>query len=503
MAVERHHSALIVASAVTVASFVGATAYTQSRLTQLDSLSATLETNAIPSVEYLSRAAVRLTHLNELLDEADAGGTQKAVAMETARIEVDAVSADVNRYLALPPLPGEQGLWRDLRREVARALPLVESTLMEQATATASVPLLARPNAEVVHDSLDASVAAVLATHEFDVRQSQTIAREVRTVRAGTLRAIVALDAGATSIAVVGLFVAYRASRRHDQLVRDHHALLADRVTELDRFAGRMAHDVLSPLGVVAAGLGLLERTCDERGRTYIARSRGAIQRVRELVEGLLVFARAGARPDPSTSCPIDAVFTRIGADCSEAAAADGITLTISPAGQIQVPCAIGVLTSVVENLVRNAIKYMGSSPVRRITVRALVRDGHTARIEVEDTGPGIAPDLQTKIFEPFFRGPDYGASGTGLGLATVKRLAESHGGRGGVHSSIGSGSVFWVELPVTSSTTHAQSDSSRSDTGAAVSRDGPSRHRVILTGEATSDGQRPIACTMKSRLSL
>jgi signal transduction histidine kinase len=52
-------------------------------------------------------------------------------------------------------------------------------------------------------------------------------------------------------------------------------------------------------------------------------------------------------------------------------------------------------------------------------------------------------------IFEPFFRGPDYGAGGTGLGLATVKRLTESHGGTVGVHSSIGRGSLFWVELPI------------------------------------------------------
>jgi signal transduction histidine kinase len=448
MPLERHHSALIVASAVTVASFIGATAYTQSRLAQLDLLSATLETNAIPSVEYLSRAAVRLTRLNDLVDEARAPRTQKAVAMETARSEVDAVSADLNRYLTLPPLPGEQALWRDLRRDVGRALPLVRSTLID-ASGTALVLQADGSNASAVHGALDAANAAVLATLEFDVRQSQTIARELRAVRAGTLRAIVGLDAVATGIAFVGLFVAYRASRHHDQLVRDHSALLADRVTELDRFAGRIAHDVLSPLGTVAAGLGLLERTCDERGKTYIARSRDAVQRVRELVDALLTFARAGARPDPSAHCDLETVFTRVLADCTDAAAGSGIVLTIAPAPQVEVPCAIGVLTSVVENLVRNAIKYMGSSPVRHLTVRSLVRDPCTARIEVEDTGPGIPPELQLKIFEPFFRGPDYGAGGTGLGLATVKRLTESHGGTVGVHSSIGRGSLFWVELPI------------------------------------------------------
>jgi signal transduction histidine kinase len=445
--VERHHSALIVASAVTVASFVGATAYTQAHLAQLDSLSAILETNAIPSVDYLSRAAVRLTHLNQLLDESRAGGVQEPVAARTARTEVDAVSADLDRYLMLPPLPGESPLWHDLRADVSRALPLLRSTLDGDSPAALSGPSDV-PSAEAVHAAVNTAIDAVLAAVDFDVRQSQTMAREIRAVRADTLRAIVGLDAVATAIAAIGLFVAYRASSRHDELVREHSALLAGRVTELDRFAGRMAHDVLNPLGTVAAGLALLERTCDEHGKRYVARSNEAILRVRELVEGLLLFARSGARPDPSARCSLDAVFMRIVADRSDTAADAGIALTVAPAPLIEVPCEIGVLTSVLDNLVGNAIKYIGSSPVRRITVRALVRDT-TVRIEVDDTGPGIAPGLQARIFEPFFRGPDYGAGGTGLGLATVKRLAESHDGRVGVESNGVTGSLFWVELPI------------------------------------------------------
>jgi signal transduction histidine kinase len=351
----------------------------------------------------------------------------------------------MSRYLTLPPLPGENDLWRDLQRDITRALPLVQTVLRDDAAPASTLP--AQPDPRVVHDSLDDAAASVLAALEFDVRQSETMARDVRDVRVRTLRAVVGLDALATTIAVVGLFFAYRASKRHDQLAHDHSTLLADRVAELDRFAGRMAHDVLSPLGTVVTGLALLERNCDERGRTYVTRSRDAIFRVRELVEDLLRFARAGARSDPAARCALEAVFSRILADCSDAAAAASIELTIAPAPPIEVPCAVGVLTSIVENLVRNAVKYMGSSPVRRVVVRSVARAG-IARIEVEDTGPGLPSDLHRKIFEPFFRGPDTGIAGTGLGLATVKRLAESHGGRAGVESSVGRGSVFWVELP-------------------------------------------------------
>jgi signal transduction histidine kinase len=447
MTVERHHSALIVASAITVAAFVGATAYTQARLAQLDVLSAVLENNAIPSIQYMSRTAVRLTRLNDLLDKMTAGGAQRATAVQTARNDVDAVSADVERYLALPPLPGEQALWSDLRTDVGEALPLVRSTVNDASRLAVSVPA-DRSETDRTQNAIQAALGAVLATMDYDVRQSQNMARDIRTVRVRTLRAITALDAVATAIAAIGLFVAYRASSRHDQLVRAHSALMTERMAELDRFAGRMAHDVLSPLGTVAMALGLLEPGCDERGKHYVARSREAVQRVRELVDGLLRFARAGARPDPTARCSLDEVFTRLVADCSEPAENARIALTIAPAPHVELPCAVGVITSVLENLVRNAIKYMGSSSVRRITVQASVRDA-VARIEVADTGPGIPPEFHGKIFEPFVRGPETGTEGAGLGLATVKRLVERHGGKVGVDSQPGNGSVFRVELPI------------------------------------------------------
>jgi signal transduction histidine kinase len=97
---------------------------------------------------------------------------------------------------------------------------------------------------------------------------------------------------------------------------------------------------------------------------------------------------------------------------------------------------------------VRNAIKYMGARPTRKIVVRASPA-GHFARLEVEDTGPGIPAEIKATLFEPFVRGPHEDVNGTGLGLATVKRLVESHGGRVGVESTLGAGTLFWVELPL------------------------------------------------------
>jgi signal transduction histidine kinase len=69
-------------------------------------------------------------------------------------------------------------------------------------------------------------------------------------------------------------------------------------------------------------------------------------------------------------------------------------------------------------------------------------------RIEVRDTGLGVPPDLHDKIFERSVRGTQSSLPGLGIGLATVRRLAEAHGGTAGVRPNVPTGSIFWVELP-------------------------------------------------------
>jgi signal transduction histidine kinase len=105
------------------------------------------------------------------------------------------------------------------------------------------------------------------------------------------------------------------------------------------------------------------------------------------------------------------------------------------------------VLTSLVSNLVQNAIKHLVGSEVRRVVVRALDL-GKEVRVEVEDTGPGIALSDQERMFDPFVRGRGASGPGIGLGLATVRRLAEAHGGHAGVRSEAGRGAVFWFSVP-------------------------------------------------------
>jgi signal transduction histidine kinase len=111
------------------------------------------------------------------------------------------------------------------------------------------------------------------------------------------------------------------------------------------------------------------------------------------------------------------------------------------------VACPPGVLASVLNNLVQNAVKYMGTSPERVVEVVAEER-GDDVEIAVRDTGPGISPEVQKRIFEPFVRATAGAAAGVGLGLSIVRRMVEAYGGAVAVTSQPGRGTTFWVRLP-------------------------------------------------------
>ena len=109
---------------------------------------------------------------------------------------------------------------------------------------------------------------------------------------------------------------------------------------------------------------------------------------------------------------------------------------------------------SVLLNLVNNAIKYNhdgGSVILKTEEIHQGPAGTSKIRISVTDSGPGINPDDISKLFLPFERigAEKTGIEGTGLGLALAKELTEAMGGNLGVESILGTGSTFWIELPV------------------------------------------------------
>jgi signal transduction histidine kinase len=119
-------------------------------------------------------------------------------------------------------------------------------------------------------------------------------------------------------------------------------------------------------------------------------------------------------------------------------------------AREAAVACSPGILATLLSNLLRNAIRHGtdgAPDPQPRVAVRA-VPDGGSVRFEVEDHGPGVPEALREQIFELYMRGRGTERPGLGIGLATVKRMAETHGGDVGMRPADPQGSVFWFRIP-------------------------------------------------------
>jgi len=248
-------------------------------------------------------------------------------------------------------------------------------------------------------------------------------------------------------LAVVVAWQLHRQSWTRRALFDAHTKSLEMRAAELEQFAGRVAHDIRNPLSAARMAAELaLRKSPDEAAGNSIHRIIRSLSRADAITTALLDFARSGARPDPGARTEPRTVIADVVGGFSAEAEQAGIDLRFEPVPPVLVACSTGVYLSLLGNLVRNAIKYMGDAPSRRITIR-LLEEGALVRTEVIDTGPGIAPEALPSLFNLYFRGQRGGADGLGLGLATVKKLAEGHGGRVGVTSERGKGSTFWFEL--------------------------------------------------------
>jgi signal transduction histidine kinase len=186
----------------------------------------------------------------------------------------------------------------------------------------------------------------------------------------------------------------------------------------------------------------------NDRVSLLAARGRRSLGRARSLIDDLFAFAQAGARPLPGAMASVVETVEGVVEELRLPALERGITIAVRPpAASVAVRCASGVLASLLSNLLRNAIKHMGSSARRQVEVRIATRYDRV-RFEVEDTGPGLPPELVPQAFDPYVRGAGTSEPGLGLGLATVRRLVEGHDGRYGVSSRPGEGALFWFELP-------------------------------------------------------
>jgi signal transduction histidine kinase len=300
---------------------------------------------------------------------------------------------------------------------------------------------------DVVTPRRNAVVDSALRAIEFNAQAGRTLAGRIRGTRRRTVGLSIGLTAACIVLGLAGALLLYQQSRSRRALVEAHARFLEERAAELEQFAGRVAHDIRSPLATASMGAELIrQRITDDRGTQLLNRITRSLSRANAIISALLEFARSGGRPDPGARANVQEVVAELAAGIGPDAESAHIDLRFEPAPPVLVACSKGVYLSLASNLIRNALKYMGDAANRRITVR-VTAEGENVRTEVSDSGPGIPEEKLPWLFDPYFRA-DRGKDGLGLGLATVKKLAEGHNGAVGVTTAVGRGSTFWFLLP-------------------------------------------------------
>ncbi|WP_090055177.1 HAMP domain-containing sensor histidine kinase [Luteibacter sp. 329MFSha] len=229
---------------------------------------------------------------------------------------------------------------------------------------------------------------------------------------------------------------------RHDAALADALRQRLQDIARHTRFVEQVGDHFRQPLQALSLFVAGMQPGEDLRQRAVLGQMRSSLTRLGELLDGLLEMARfdAGAVEPATVDLIASDLFVRGRAGIEADAARLGVDVRWR-GGRLPIRTDPTLFGELLHRLVANAVL---STPHGRVLV-ALRRRGDAIRLEVRDNGMGLEPGLETRVFEEFTRLP--GHPGYGLGLAVARRIADTLGGRIGVRSSPGRGSLFWAEF--------------------------------------------------------
>ncbi|MGC9396142.1 MAG: substrate-binding domain-containing protein [Anaerolineae bacterium] len=345
------------------------------------------------------------------------------------RVEVDTVERRFRSHRLLPP-----ELWPRDRRYTWIVEPLyfqndqLGFAILEMGSAES-------PVYEIVREQISSALKSVLLFQEqkrAEAALAQAYAHVEQQVRERTLE----------------LEQEISERKQAEEMQQILIAELEAKNTELERFTYTVSHDLKSPLITISGFTGFLEQDMLagdlEQAREDMTHINTAVARMQRLLGELLELSRIGRLMNPPEEVP----FADIAHEAIEMVRgrieACGVEVVISS----DLPTVHGDrarLVEVVQNLVDNACKFMGDQPQPRVEIGARQNDDETV-FYVRDNGIGIDPQYHEKVFGLFDK-LDPQSEGTGVGLALVKRIIETHGGRIWIESEVGVGSTFCFTL--------------------------------------------------------
>ncbi len=217
---------------------------------------------------------------------------------------------------------------------------------------------------------------------------------------------------------------------------------------ELESFVYTVSHDLRSPLTPIIGFARFLKDEygshLDPQGHTCLDEIEKQGEKMLSLLEDLLDLAKVGCLKRPDRPVDSMAIYREVIEELEEQGAAKDFALPPDRLPPVFIPETL--LSQVFTNLIGNALRYAGSAGTP-IEVGGY-RRGWTVRLYVLDRGPGVPQEEKDKVFDVFFRGQEARhAAGTGIGLATVLKIARLYGGDAWVEDTPGGGATFWVEF--------------------------------------------------------
>jgi signal transduction histidine kinase len=239
-----------------------------------------------------------------------------------------------------------------------------------------------------------------------------------------------------------------------EEALQEAHGRLRELEALRDSLVHMVIHDLRNPLAAIATFAYLLEagerENLSEKGRGQVGLIIKSTDLLIEMINSMLDVSRmeSGQMPLNLAACDLGAIAREVVSRMEALKGERQIALAL-PELPVLVRGDAQLLSRLLQNLVGNALKLVPGA-TGRVDIGLELRGGR-GRCAVRDNGPGIPPEHLQRVFDKFWQGParqqGYQYS-SGLGLTFCKMVVEAHGGKIGVESEVGAGSVFWFELP-------------------------------------------------------
>ncbi|HYE98843.1 MAG TPA: ATP-binding protein, partial [Planctomycetota bacterium] len=296
---------------------------------------------------------------------------------------------------------------------------------------------------------IEASVQRALAEHrpyEIDYR----IRHKNGELRWVSDRGVATLDAQRRPLHYDGVVIDITDRKNAEEDLRQRTEELKAANTELDSFAYTVSHDLRAPLRTMHRFSDLLlqeyeDKPLDAEAASYLKRIAEGSKQMDLLIQALLSYSRLSREEIVLEPVSLE----RAAREALEALAGDLDLLKARVDVESPLPQVMGEQTligQVFSNLLSNAIRFMPEGVTPRVRIRA-ERLGRQVRVWIEDNGVGIEPEHHERIFKIFERLDPRRNSGTGIGLAIVRKAMEQMRGAVGLESAPGKGSRFWVQF--------------------------------------------------------